>query len=274
MDVADDLRQIIQVAKYEVMKFMRSRKFLIYSALTAAVVLLITFLPYVLGGNLGDTAGEAFSTYVGFVSLLVLLGATLFASYTLVSEFEERTALILFTRPIKRVTIFAGKFLSCFVLVGAIMVAYYLVAFLAALAATGSLITSFLPSMAMCLAYVFATTGVAMLVSSLFKKGGTAAVVTFLAVLLVVPIVSSAASGAGVDTWFMLDQASTAISNSVPEYVEMTNGVLESMGEAMGVDMSGMMVQAADCVRSGSVMVAWGAVATLASLALFTRREF
>ena len=167
----DDMRQVWVVARNEVTKFMRSRKFVLYVGLVALILVLMTVLPYVLGDGLKGTAGSIFSSYISYASLLVVLAATLFASYTIVSEFEERTALILFTRPVKKISIFLGKLLACFALETVVMVLYYIISMVVSFVATGDLVTSFLPSMAMCIAYVFAASGVGMIVSSVFRKG-------------------------------------------------------------------------------------------------------
>ena len=266
-DFRGDALQAVTVARNEVVKFLRSRKFVLFGALVAAMLVLTTALPYLLGDGISGSAGDVFSNYM-------VLSPSLFASYTIVSEFEERTALILFTRPIRRSTVFVGKFVACFVLTGAVMVAYYIVAVAVAFAVTGGLVTSFLPSMAMCLAYVFATTGVAMLISSVMKKGGTAAILTFVTILLLISVVSAVISASGTDPWFMLDTASNAVTNSIPEYVESSNAMMGELGQELGVSVDGSMVEVADCVKSGAVMIAWG-VATLAlSYIAFSRREF
>lgn len=270
----DDLRQIGVVMRNEITKFLRSRKFVLYLALVVLILVLMTAVPYILGDGLQGSAGSIFSSYISYASLLVVLAATLFASYTLVSEFEERTALILFTRPIRRTTIFIGKFLACFLLEAVVMVLYYAVAVIIAFAVAGEVPSSVLPSLAMCLAYVFAASGVAMLVSSVFKKGGTSAVVTFVTVLLIIPVLGTVMAASGVDTWFMLNDASNAITYSIPEYVEEMNQSLIELGQALGIDMSGSVVEAADCVKSGAAMIGWGVVTLLLSWLRFVRKEF
>ncbi len=275
MLTADDIRQSGVVAMNEIRKFMSARKFRLYIGLVVLIVALITVLPYIVGDGLSGSSGSVFSSYIGYASFLVMLGATLFASYTIVSEFEERTALILFTRPIRRSSIFIGKLVACYVLVAAVMMVYYAAALLVSLAVGGTLVTSFLPSIAMCLLFVFAASGVAMLVSSLFKKGGTAAVITFIVILLLLPVISAVLSTAGIDTWFMLDSAMGSITTSIPEYVEQSNQALTDLGEALGITISpDMLVQAADCLRSGAVMLAWGLVTLVLSFLAFARREF
>lgn len=273
-ETPSDLVQTWTVARNEVTKFLRSRKLMLYIALVGLIVVLMTFLPYIIGDGIQGSAGDVFSSYIGYAQLLVLLGATLFASYTIVSEFEERTALILFTRPLRKTSVFLGKFLACFALEAAIVVVYYLLAAVIALAVSGSLVSSFLPSLAMCLAYVFATTGIAMLVSSVMRKGGTSAVVTFVTILLILPVISMVVSTAGFDTWFMLDGAAGSITTSIPEYVQSSNELLLTLGQELGIDMSGSLVQPADCLQSGAVMMVWGVVTLVLSYLVFSRREF
>ena len=227
-DRTGDFMQTVTVAGNEMLKFFRSRKFLMFGALVVALLALTTLLPYAIGSGISGSAGDVFSNYIGYSSFIVLLGATLFASYTIVSEFEERTALVLFTRPIRRST----------------------------------------------LAYVFATTGVAMLISSVMSRGGASAVMTFITILLLVSVVSSVISVAGTDPWFMLDSASNAISNSVPEYVSGANEMMGEIGSGLGVSMDGALVEPADCLRSGAVMLVWGAATLMLSYLAFSRREF
>lgn len=271
---SDDIRQMIVVAKNEVRKFISSKKFSVYVALVVISLALVTFLPYIVGDGLSGSAGGVFYTYVMFAAFMAILAATLFASNTIVSEFEERTALILFTRPIRKVSIFVGKFLACLVMEAVVIVAYYLIGALVAFLVSGDLVSSFLPSLAMALAYMFAVSGIAIMISSFSKKAGNAAVITFITVVLLISIVTTALSAAGIDTWFMLDTAAESIMSSIPEYIDSMNAMYVQMGEQMGMDMSAYMVKAADTVKSGLVMLAWGIVTTVVAWIRFSKREF
>lgn len=263
---ADDVRQMGVVARNEIRKFVSSRKFAVYVALVVLSLALVTILPYIVGDGLSGSAGSVFYLYAMFAYLMVVLAATLFASSTIVSEFEERTALILFTRPIRKTSIFIGKMAACLVMEAIVIAAYYGVGVLVSWAVSGDVVT-FLPSLAMALAYVFACSGVAVLISSFSRKAGTAAVVTFITILLLISIVTTALSSAGIDTWFMLDTASNSILTSIPEYMDMMGNGGGSMG-GFG------SIEAADTLQSGLVMIAWGLVTGLGAWILFSKREF
>lgn len=271
---ADDFRQMLVVAKNEIRKFMSSRKFLIYVGLVVASLALVTFLPYIVGDGLSGSAGEVFYLYVMFASLMAILAATLFSSSAIVSEYEERTALIVFTRPIRKSSIFLGKFIACLAVEMIVIFAYYLIGALMGYIIGGEFVSSFFDSLAMALAYTFAVSGIALVISSIFKKAGTCAVVTFITILLLITIVTTALSSAGIDTWFMLDTAAESIFTSIPEYVDSVNSVYGFVGNEMDVDLSGMMTEMADIVESGLVMLAWGVVSTFAAWCLFAKKEF
>jgi len=252
---SDDFRQTYVVAKNEIRKFLRGKKLYIYILLTAAIFALMTFLPYALGISLRDFSGEEIVyEYLYFVSLLVLLAATLFASSAIVSEFEERTALVLFTRPIKKTSIFLGKWLGCLILETAVIVLYYLGVAAVSLIMGGSLPSVLLTSLGMAFLYILATTGIALLFSSIMKKGSTSAILTFFFLMLILSLISTViAFSADVDPWFMLDQASNAI---------LPASALENLGVAV------------DAVKAAGAMIAWCIVTTVLAWIAFIKREF
>lgn len=267
----DDFRQTFVVAKNEIIKTMRAKKALLYLILVFAVLALQTILPYVVGDGLSGTAGALFGQYVGYVSLITILAATLFGSYTIVSEFEERTALVLFTRPIKKSSIFFGKFLSCYAIGAIVIGVYYLISEIIVFAVTGDFVSSTGKSFAVTLGYLLACTGVSMLISSFFKKGGTCAVMTFITILLFISIITSVIS-ISVDPWFMMDQASSGITNCIPEYVDATNSTLSEIGSVMGVDLGSVTV--ADWAKDTGVLIVWGVVTLAIAFVKFIKKEF
>jgi len=272
----DDFRQSYVVAKNEIRKFVRGKRFTIYAVLTTVVFALITFLPYLFGGDLGDTPGEVIANYVSIVDLLIILAATLFASVAIVSEFEERTALILFTRPIKKTSIFVGKVVGCIVLETVMIVLFYLGMAVASLAVAGSVSADLFVSLGVAFLFVVAVSGVAIFISSVMKKGSTTAILTFVLLLLILPIISSVISGStSVEPWFMLDQASNAIQTSIPEYIDLVNGMLEHAAEMMGVSPEDLgVITAPDMAKTIITMLGWSIVSLSLAWVAFIRREF
>jgi ABC-2 type transport system permease protein len=178
---------------------------------------------------------------------LVLLAATLFTSGTISSEFEERTALILFTKPLRKWSIFLGKFLASYILGLIFMAVYYLVVAVVSLAVTGTVASELAMSMALSIAYLVGVNGLAILISSVSKKSSTAAILTFVTLLLIISIITNVLDMYNVDTWFMLDNAADHI------YSCMT-----------GESGSG---------TAAAVMLIWG-ITLFAGYSIFKKREF
>ena len=94
------LRQSYIVMKNEIKKFFSGKRMLVFSVILVAIIFVIAVAPYLVGGTANSFM------FVAIASMVVLMASTLFASISIVSEYEERTALIVFTRPISKFSIF------------------------------------------------------------------------------------------------------------------------------------------------------------------------
>lgn len=229
INITEDFRQSYVVMKNEVKKFFSGKRMLIYLALLALILFVITFVPYIVGSSLPEDPALFASTYLSMSSLIVLMGSTLFASISIVSEYEERTALIVFTRPISKFSIYFGKFLACIGTSVAFIAFYYVFAACASLVITGSVDSAFLPSFALSFAYALGTTGIGMLVSSVMKKASTSTILTFVIILIILPALSMVFVIAGFDVTWMLDQSSSTIISCSEGYRDATNQIIDSM---------------------------------------------
>ena len=252
IDFKDDLRQAFIVSKYEVMKFISGKKILIFGILEALVLGLLAVVMFFFSNGEISTRG-GLGSYISFITLLMLVGATLFSSVTLVSEFEERTSLMLFTKPIRKSSIFIGKFLAAYFLNLFFVIIYYIVSAILVAIKTGGSDISLLPSLGYCAAYIFALTGIAILFSALMKKSSSASILTFVFILLVPSIITMVvvlATGSSdlSSYWYILDMASTSITYVIDGTVE--NGV-----------------------RDFFVMILWGLIPMIAAYFIFRRRE-
>lgn len=254
----DDLRQAYVVAKNEMRKFLRGKRFALFVVITIVVFSLVTFLPYIvkhaMDEDIIEILGSAIALHLQFVSFLVLLSATLFASVVIVSEFEERTALILFTRPIKKTSIFIGKVIGCIVLETVVIVLFYICTFVVALVYGEAITIQLFESMGMAVLYIVATSSVVVFISSVMKKGSTCVILTFVLLWMILPIITGIMSLSSIDPWFMLDSAVNAI---VPSHLLTEFGF-----------------SAPDMVKAAGTMIAWSAVSMVLAWFAFIRREF
>ncbi len=251
--VFEDLRQASIVSRYEMLKYLSGYKLLIFGIIVIVTLALITVASVLFPNGDSDVGNGVYATYLSFVTLLALLGATLFTSTTICSEFEGRTALILFTKPIKKSSIFLGKVFMSFILNVAIFVVYYVVVILMGLVLKGDINVNILASFGYLVAYIFAMTGIAIMFSSLMKRSSSASILTFIFVLLVPSLILSVVvlSQGSTDTsgyWYFLDVAASSITKSVTGTV--SNGL-----------------------RDVLTMIVWGLVPMIIGYLRFTRRE-
>lgn len=297
----DDLRQVGVVTKNELIKNLRGRKFLMSLGVIILIFGLITALPYLTDSPWGadTTTLDILSSYFTYSSIIAVLIVALIASVALVSEFEERTALILFTRPIKRTTVFVGKLVSCLVILAMMMGLYYALVAVMLLIFPGKIPSTFLVSFGFCILYIFATTGIAFLISTLFNRGSVCTIMSILVMAIVIPIITMMIGG---NTWYMLDTAGNSMLTGIPEYVSMYNEniemmvyqlqmILEYLVEAndpsiyFGIEFIQRMVasnmmgfltplESPLVWRESLVLVGWGGVALTAAWLKFIRKEF
>lgn len=309
-DVMKDMRQSYVIMKNEIKKFFSGKRMTLFLGLLGVILFVLTVVPYLLGKELSDDPKEIIVPYLSLVSLIVLMSSTLFASICIVSEYEERTALIVFTRPIRKSSIFLGKMLACLVVSWGFILFYYVVAALVSLIIAHGLEPDLFASMMMAFVYAFATIGIAMLVSSIMKKSNTSTIMTFVILLVILPAFSLVLGTAGFEVDWMIDKVAESITNCSEGYRETMNEMLSSIEQmlsspesfltegwqadliaagqdplivltvlanhwAMGSGFMGeAMISAPDLLHDSLIMVAWGVVGLVAAFFKFMRREF
>lgn len=262
--IQDDMRQAFVVSKNEFVKYLRGKKIYILGALIFLIWGLITALPYLIGDGIKDAS--YFTMYIQFMSTTIVIIVTLFAADAISSEFETRTALVVFTRPIKKSSVFIGKLLAAMAFATLAVILYYALS-LTVMAATAGIPAFVLESMMYSILYAFVATGVAMLFSSIMKKSGTSAILTFFTLMMFTGIVTMVLIISGkIDVWFMLDNVGMYISG-VLEY-----GTTSFPASETGT-LAGMAYQSYDAIRAIGMAIIWGIGLLVTSFLLFVRRE-
>ena len=264
-DFTDDVRQSFVVAKNEIRKFLVGKKIILFGLLVLILEALNLIVPFVWGDGFYDPIYGA-EALLGNINLFIVIAAVLFTATSIVSEFEERTALVLFTKPIKKWAIFLGKLMASVIIMVLFLAGLYLYAAIAVFAACGEVPGGLLPSFGLAVCGIIATTGMAIFLSSISKKGSTASIMTLVVYLLVLTIVGALiATYAKVDTWWMLDEAMSNIVNSI--------GVMHVLSYDPVV-LAYTYVPTDELWRAAGVMWAWGIVLMVAGYFFFQKRDF
>ncbi len=258
----NDFSQALTAARYEILKYLRGRKLLVFLLLTGLILVLLTAAPYLLGVDLPDDPRSFMTLYLSFGSILVILAATLFSADSLATEYEHRTGFLVFTQPMKREALFAGKFMASFAVSAVMISIFYLAVYLLSLAITGEVLNDGYTSLGLALLYVLAATGFGFLLSAFMSRATTAAILVFATLLLVFPIIDSVLMFSSVDPWFSITQAGESL------YYVVTG----QAGEVVPMPGFGD-VYYSEVNTSAAVLAAWAALTSIIALLKFKTRE-
>ncbi len=213
------------------------------------------------------TATESFTVgFVSFANILVIICATLFGADALVSEFQNRTGYLMFPNPIKRTTLLLGKYSASVTASMLLMTVYYGVVALLSVYACRGIDDDFLLSYLLMTEYVIAAIALGYLISALLKGSTGALVLTFLLLLMILPIVDQVSMVAGTKIEGSLTFASNAMT-----YVLMDPYPVDQMVDYGG----GMSFHQFYPTPSTAavVMLVYAAACLFLSMVLFKRKQ-
>jgi len=261
----NDLRQIVVVTQYEMLRHLRSKKMYVFAGIGILILILITAIGLAQEGGLPKDPQVLFSDYVSLMSIFIIVGVSLFCAATIASEFDERTALLIFPRPMKRTSLFVGKALACYIVCGGVIALYYGVSMAISLLNTGTIYPAAFASLGLALLFMLGAGGFALLMSSLFSKGAFAVIITIATLLLIFNIIDGVGSIFSFEPIFSLTYAGMDISNVIVGnttdlvYVEHMGWITVFYPE------HGVAV---------AIMSVWAVVTTTLSAIIFHRKEF
>lgn len=266
--VPSDVEQVFLVAKYDILKHIRSKRLLAIGVILGLVLVLVTFL-----GTYNNpdphNAAKFVANYAGFASTLIVIGVTLFAGDAIVSEFQGRTGYLLFPNPVKRSSLYAGKFLASVGVMTLVIVVYYVVAMVIGLAYTGNFTELSIYSMLLAILYGAAATGLAFLISSILKTSTAALVLTFFMLFMILSLVTLVGSLAGVKP----DGELTFAAGTISYIMEKPYPVDSIMDMGPGAGGFAIHNYIPDIGVSIVVMLVWLAITAALGYLAFRRRE-
>lgn len=194
--------QLLTVARYELLKYLRGKRMLAATIFSIAIPLLILALPLVVGLEYPNEVSDFSLQFVGFLDILIIIGATFFGSDALVSEFQQKTGYALFPNPITRTCILFGKYLASSIATLTIIGIFYTIVGIASYAIYGVIPVELLYSLSFATLYTLTILALAFFISSILKGTTGTSILTFLLFFLIFPIIDLVLTLAEVKPWF------------------------------------------------------------------------
>ena len=267
------LAQALLLSRYQLRDYLRARRFVLMMAIVGIIGAIITFvLSYYHGAGLnGDPDAFYGSLWGGGVYVVIIFSGIIFGGDAIAGEFQNKTGYFLMGLPIRRTSVYTGKFLAALA-ASLVAVLFYL----AILVANGSYYLgvdafplSLLESFAIAVLYLLALLGAVFLFSSMFKNSLYAVLVVAVLFLFGFSIIDELLVVlVKIEPWFIIDYARPLLSYPFTSPLPLH--------KALGFGPTGRpeTVYNPTYPEGLAIMAGYFVLTSLAGLVLFEREEF
>lgn len=263
--------------KYTFLDYLRSRRFFILLAIALLISGILTFVvgyyrpPSILSSDLSFYSG-----WWGMsVTFVVVLSGIFFGGDAISAEFQNKTGYFVVPNPIRRSSIYIGKWLSAFIASSIILALYTAITVGNGVYYFGLIVPyQFGESVLFAWFYLSAVMGFTFFFSSLFKNSSYSILLTAILFLFVFNLIQTLVSSlVQVEPWFILTYGSQIIGNvlsaTYPEHVSTVR--FGPPGSTGGLSLTTYSVSIPEGLAI--ILVYFVATAVL-GLVLFERKEF
>jgi ABC-2 type transport system permease protein len=267
------MRQVGIIMKYTFLDYLRSRRFLILLLIGLLISAVLTgivgyFRP---GGFMASSLGFYAGWWGSSATFVVALSGIFFGGDAISGEFQNRTGYFTLPNPVRRSSVYVGKWLAAFVAATAILAIFAAITVANGVFYFGANVPSqFGESVLFAWFYLAAVLGFTFFFSSLFKSGSYSILVTAILFLFAFTLIQTLiASLAGIEPWFILSYGAQIIGNvlSVPYPAHAVTSSLGPRGALFTTFNVG--------ISEGLVIIAaYFIVTAVLGLVLFEKKEF
>lgn len=266
--VPSGLAQCGVQAEFEFQNYLRSTRFYIILAVVGTIGTAIMAVMYVYKPSTYLSSPMSFySLWWGdVVSLCVILTGIFFGADAISTEFQNKTGYYLLPNPVRRSSVFIGKWIAAF-LASAITIGVYAAITIAdgAIYFGANIPYQFGESFVFALIYIFPILGVAFLISSTLKNNSYSILLTAILLLFgfnyITPLISTLSSS---EPWYILTYGAGIITN-----------VLSPSGYPPHEVVTAVSTSYKATIPEGLlIMLAYFVVTTILGLVLFEKKDF
>jgi ABC-2 type transport system permease protein len=267
-NVPSSIAQVGITTKYTLLDYVRSRRFFILLAITLGISALLTFAvgyyrpAEFLASNLTFYSGWWGNT----ATFVVVLSAVFFGGDAISGEFQNKTGYFGVPNPIRRSSIYIGKWLSAFIASTVILGIFTAITVGNGAYYFGSVPIEFVESVLFSWFYLAAVLGFTFLFSSLFKSSSYSILVTAILFLFAFNIIELVVTTLiHVEPWFLLSYGAGIIGNilTVPYPLH-----------TVSIPQSTITMYSVTVPEGLAIIGLYFIITTIIGLVLFERKEF
>ncbi|MFH1662552.1 MAG: ABC transporter permease [Chloroflexota bacterium] len=261
-----ELEKLRVVIGYEFLKHIRRKRLYMILGLALLAELAVLILLPVLQGSYPDNV-LVMAAILTVGPSLAAIGAVFFAGDAIAGEFESKTGFILFTNPVKRITLVIGKYIASFVAVVILVIFSYLVIAISLLSIYGTVPTEMYKSLGLALLFSGSIISITFLFSSFSKGAMGATVITLILLMVISPIIDTVLMMTNNPHWFLLSTAGDSIATVYGGYELFMEGLPFGSG---GMPFE---LESPDVGLTALAMVIYLVVGFVASIFVSNRRQ-
>ncbi len=213
------------VIGYEFLKHIRRKRlYVILGLALVAELAVLILLPLLMDGYPDNVKVMAAMLTIG--PSLAAIGAVFFAGDAIAGEFESKTGFMLFTNPVKRVTLWTGKYLASCVAVALLVAFSYIIISISLLVIYGDVPIETAKSFGLALIFAASVLSVTFFFSSISKGAMGATVMTLLFIMVISGIIESVLLFAGKPYWYLLSTGGDSIAAVYGGYDLLLGGMI------------------------------------------------
>jgi ABC-2 type transport system permease protein len=271
--------QVTKLTRYQLREYLRGRRYVALIAIVGAIGAILTAIVAHFRGSLVSSNLAFYGTFWGGgVAFVIVLAAIFFGGDAIAGEFQNKTGYFLMGLPVRRSTVYAGKFIAAFLATVSLMLL-----FLAILLGNGAYYfgTGLLPwqlglSLVLALVYLGAVLGATFLFSSLFKTSAYGFLFTAVLFLFGFTLIEDLIVGlVKIEPWMVISYASSTIGNVFATTVNWgLSPTVTQMTARMGPRTVTSTVYTPGVVEGIVIMLGYLVITAIGGLLLFEREEF
>jgi len=267
------IAQVGVMTKYELLNYFRSRRFFILLIIGLIISSILTAVVAYYGVNSFATTPLGFYSFWwgNSVTLVVILSGIFFGGDAISGEFQNKTGYFLVGNPLRRSSIYVGKWIAALTASLIILAIYAAIAIGNGIYYFGATIPyQYGESLIFSVLYLIAVLGFTFFFSSLFKSSSMSILVTAILFLFAFSLIQVIVSTlAQVEPWFIITYGSGIIGNVLTDPYPTTQSVRGGFG-----GRNETKIFAVSIPEGIAILVGYFVVTAVIGLLLFERKEF
>ncbi len=269
------VRQVYTATKFELLNYFRARRFYVLLGITVLIGILLTAVvahyrpaSYV-STTIGDQTGFYYNWWGTWIGFVIILSGIFFGGDAISGEFQNKTGYFLVPNPIRRATIYIGKWLAALIASVLILAVYAVMTIANGVYYFGwNIPYQFGESILFALLYLIAVLGFTFFFSSLFKSASISILITTILFLFLFNVISQLVRVlAQTEPWFVLTYGAEVIQDILSNPYPLTHTT--QVGPRVNFTQFQVPLQ-----LGLEIMLGYFLVTAVLGLILFERREF